>query len=67
VVHRLEGRLSDKQLKRSSETSPGELAVHLLNQKLTEATDDVLDTLTLEQLVEKVNRETGVSTQMYYI
>ena len=67
VVRRLEGRLSDKQLKRSSETSPGELAVHLLNQKLTEATDDVLDTLTLEQLVEKVNRETGVSTQMYYI
>ena len=67
VVRRLEGRLSEKQIRRSSETSPGELAVHLLNQKLTDATDEVLDNFTLEQLLEKVNRETGVSTQMYYI
>src|SRR5258708_15388957 len=67
VIRRLEGRLSEKELKRAAEISPGELAVHLLNQKLTEATDEVLDHLTLEQLLEKVNRETGVSTQMYYI
>ena len=67
VVRRLEGRLSEKQIRRASETSPGELAVHLLNQKLTEATDEVLDNFTLDQLLEKVNRETVVSTQMYYI
>jgi Rrf2 family protein len=67
VIRRLEGRLSEKELKRSAEISPGEMAVHLLNQKLTEATDEVLDNFTLDQLLEKVNRETGVSTQMYYI
>lgn len=67
VVRRLEGRLSDKDGKASPELSPGELAVHLLNQKLTEATDDVLDNFTLEQLLEHVSREGGISTQMYYI
>ena len=46
--------------------SPGEVAVHLLNEKLTESTDAALDDLTLEQLLEHVSRS-GSLQQMYYI
>jgi DNA-binding IscR family transcriptional regulator len=51
----------------ASDISPGEVAVHLLNQKLTEATDDVLDSLTLEDLLEQASRAAGLQQQMYYI
>jgi hypothetical protein len=47
--------------------SPGEVAVHLLNERLTSATDEVLDHLTLEQLIEHVNRAGNLQQQMYYI
>ena len=67
LVRRLEGRLSDKDAKPDSELSPGGLAVHLINQKLTEAMDEVLDKFTLEELMERVNRGSGVNTEMYYI
>jgi Rrf2 family transcriptional regulator, cysteine metabolism repressor len=67
LVRRLEGRLTVRDGQTGDDLSPGELAVHLLNEKLTEATDDVLDTMTLEQLLEHVNRAGGVQTQMYYI
>ncbi len=50
----------------TQDRSPGEVAVHLLNGKLTEATDAALDDMTLEQLIEHVNRAGGVQ-QMYYI
>ena len=42
-----------------SELSPGEVAVRLINDKLTSATDDVLDAMTLEQLLDHVNRATS--------
>src|SRR5690348_13015994 len=67
LVRRLEGRLTVRDGLGHDDLSHGELAVHLLNEKLTEATDDVLDTMTLEQLLEHVNRSGGVQTQMYYI
>ena len=66
LIRRLEGRLTVKEPRRVEERSPGEVAVHLLNEKLTEATDAALDDLTLEQLIEHVNR-TGGLQQMYYI
>jgi Rrf2 family transcriptional regulator, cysteine metabolism repressor len=66
VIRRLEGRLSIKEGEQRTERSPGEVAVHLLNEKLTEATDAALDDLTLEQLLEHVNRS-GSLQQMYYI
>ena len=66
VIRRLEGRLSAKEGESTNERSPGEVAVHLLNEKLTEATDGALDDLTLEQLLEHVNRS-GSLQQMYYI
>jgi Rrf2 family protein len=67
VVRRLEGRLSSAETKKAGERSPGEIAVDLLNEQLTRATDEVLESMTLEQLLEHVNRASGVQQQMYYI
>jgi Rrf2 family protein len=67
VIRRLEGRLSIKEGPQAADRSPGEVAVHLINQKLTDATDDVLDTMTLEQLLDHVNKATGTHQEMYYI
>ena len=66
LIRRLEGRLTVKDGEASQDHSPGEVAVHLLNEKLTEATDAALDDLTLEQLLEHVSRSGGVP-EMYYI
>ena len=66
VIRRLEGRFSLKEAEIAGDRSPGETAVHLLNEKLTESTDATLDELTLEQLLEHVNRA-GSLQQMYYI
>jgi Rrf2 family protein len=67
LVRRLEGRLTVKESTTTKDLSPGEIAVRLLNQRLTDATDEVLDNLTLEQLVEHVNRAASVQQAMYYI
>ena len=67
LVRQLEGRLSLREGRVSSEMSSGEVAVGFLNQKLTEATDEVLDKLTLEQLIEQTNRAGAQHQQMYYI
>jgi Rrf2 family protein len=67
LVRRLEGRLTDSQAGVNSEFSPGEASVHLLNDKLTEATDEVLDNLMLDQLLEQANRAASLQQQMYYI
>ena len=66
LIRRLEGRLAAKESAATSDLSPGEVAVRLINERLTEATDDVLDNMTLEQLLEHVNRA-GSIQQMYYI
>jgi Rrf2 family cysteine metabolism transcriptional repressor len=69
LIRRLEGRLTvkDQQDVPLSEMSGGKVAVCLLNQRLTDATDAVLDQLTLEQLVEHVNRAGSSQQSMYYI
>jgi Rrf2 family protein len=67
LIRPLEGRLMLKEGQGAEHVSPGEIAVHLLNQKLTQATDDVLDSLTLEELAEQANRAAGTQQQMYYI
>ena len=67
IIRRLEGRLTLKEGQLGEEMSPGEVAVHLLNERLTSATDDVLDHLTLDQLLEHVNRAGSLQQQMYYI
>ena len=69
VIRRLEGRLTlkEKEGVPASELSPGKVAVRLLNDRLTQATDEVLDNLTLEELLEHINRATTLQQSMYYI
>jgi Rrf2 family transcriptional regulator, cysteine metabolism repressor len=67
VIRRLEGRLSVKELPTVVDPSPGGIAVRLINDRLTRATDEVLDALTLEQLMDHVNRATNLQQEMYYI
>jgi Rrf2 family transcriptional regulator, cysteine metabolism repressor len=67
VVRRLEGRLSAGETPTAIDRSPGEIAVDLITDRLTRATDEVLETMTLEQLLEHVNRASGLQQQMYYI
>lgn len=67
LVRRLEGRLTVKEGSLASDISPGEAAVHFLNEQLTGATDDVLDNLTVEQLLDQANKAVGTQQQMYYI
>ncbi len=67
VVRRLEGRLSQKESPSPADNAPGKIAVRLLNERLTQATDDVLDQMTLEELLEHVNRAASGQQAMYYI
>ena len=67
VIRRLEGRLTLKDGDLRPELSLGEVSVHLINDKLTQATDDVLDHMTLEQLLEHANKAGNFQQQMYYI
>ena len=67
VIRRLEGRLTLKEAAPASELSPGEVAVRLINEQLTVATDEVLDNMTLEQLMDHVSRAGSMQQSMYYI
>ena len=67
LIRRLEGRLTVKESAPANELSPGEVAVRLINERLTDATDDVLDNMTLEQLMEHVARAGSLQQSMYYI
>ena len=39
----------------------------LINERLTDATDEVLDAMTLEQLLEQISRAGSLQQSMYYI
>lgn len=69
IIRRLEGRLTIKESSNGApaESSPGKVAVRLINQRLTEATDEVLDKMTLEELMEHVQRHGPGQQAMYYI
>ncbi|MEO6435725.1 MAG: Rrf2 family transcriptional regulator [Tepidisphaeraceae bacterium] len=67
LIRRLEGRLTVKEPMMTTELSAGEVAVRLINEQLTDATDVVLDAMTLEQLAEQVARAGKVQQSMYYI
>jgi len=67
IIRRLEGRLSIRDGVPASELTPGRLAVHFVNKELTDATDQVLDKITLEQLLDYVSRTSGTQQAMYYI
>jgi Rrf2 family transcriptional regulator, cysteine metabolism repressor len=67
LIRRLEGRLTIKEGPGAGEQSPGKVAVRLINDKLTDAMDQVLDAMSLEELLEHVNRATSHNQEMYYI
>jgi Rrf2 family protein len=68
LLRRLEGRLTVAESADPAESSPGSVGVRLLNEKLTAATDDVMDHLSLEELVESIAKAGGGAQQeMYYI
>ena len=67
LIRRLEGRLTVKEDVTPGELSPGQIALGLLNEKLTTALDQVLDAMTLEQLMEYVSKATSDQQEMYYI
>jgi Rrf2 family protein len=67
LIRRLEGRLTVKEAPSGGDPSPGKAAVRLINEKLTDAMDQVLDAMTLEELLEHVNRASGTNQEMYYI
>jgi Rrf2 family protein len=69
LIRRLEGRLTVNQRQDVplNELSPGSVAVRLLNEKLTDALDKALDQMTLEQLIDHVNRAGAGQQSMYYI
>lgn len=66
ILRALEGRLANNNSNPAPDLSPGKLAVQLINQRLTDATDDVLDSMTLEQLLDQTQRAAGQQA-MYYI
>jgi Rrf2 family protein len=69
LIRRLEGRLTIKEKEgvSTADLSPGEAAVRLVNERLTEAMDEVLDKMTLDQLMEQVSKVVNVQQSMYYI
>lgn len=69
LIRRLEGRLTINQHEGASmsDLSCGQAAVQILNHRLTQATDEVLDRLTLEQLLEVIAKAVGLPQAMYYI
>ncbi len=67
LIRRLEGRLTINQADEVGESTPGEVAVRLLNNRLTAATDEVLDIMSLEELMEHVSKASGSQQEMYYI
>ncbi len=68
IIRRLEGRLTLNEAPNFQETSPGKVAVHLINLELTDATDKVLDTMSLADLLEQVVKAGSPGQQaMYYI
>ena len=67
IIRRLEGRMTARDREPAGDLTPGGVAVRIVNERLSKATDDVLDDLTLEQLLEQVNRSAKVQQSMYYI
>lgn len=67
VIRRLEGRLSLQDSPRRIEGTSGEIAVHLVNVKLTLAMEEVLDKLTLEELAQMAAKGGDLQQAMYYI
>ena len=67
LIRRLEGRLTSPETPPPADRTAGEMAIDVVNDRLTHATDDALDHLTLEELLDDVSRRAGSAGGMYYI
>jgi Rrf2 family transcriptional regulator, cysteine metabolism repressor len=67
IIRRLEGRMQVKNVESAPDGQPGQTAIFLINQRLTDATDDALSEMTIEELMEQVNKASNPHQAMYYI
>ena len=67
LVQKLEGADESETSGLASDAVQGEAALFLIHQRLTRAQSEVLDQLTLEQLVEEVQKLARSRDAMYYI
>jgi len=68
LIRRLEGRLTYREdAQPPAQDSIGRMAVRVVNQRLTRATDDALDALNLEELLDEITRAANQQQSMYYI
>ena len=66
LIRRLEGKQEIKPSELPLESTPGKIAIQLIKEKMSKSTDDVLDQLTLEELLEQITRLAG-GNSMYFI
>ena len=67
VIRRLEGRLTGPAPIEPTDCSPGEIAVHMINSRLTRATDKALESMTLAELLDDISKLSEPLQAMYYI
>lgn len=69
LIRRLEGRLTINENNDipASELAPGQIASRIINNKLTKATEQALNDLTLAQLIDDVQKAGSGQHAMYYI
>jgi Rrf2 family protein len=67
LIKRLEGRPTPADSRPPEHPTAGQIALQFVASELTGAISDAMDSLTLEELVEQVNRRMGASEEMYYI
>jgi Rrf2 family protein len=66
LIRRLEGKQEVKRTELPLESTPGKIAIQLIKEKMSRSTDDVLDQLTLEELLDQITRLAG-GNSMYFI
>lgn len=67
VIQRLEGGEEGENAELANDAVQGEVALHLIHTRLNKAQSDVLDRMTLDQLVEEVQKLSRSRDAMYYI
>ena len=67
LIKRLEGRSTPVEVKPREHPTAGEIALDFVGEKLAGAISNAMDSMSLEELVDHVNRSLGSTEEMYYI
>lgn len=67
LIRRLEGRPTPLEPRASDSPTAGTIALTFVTGKLTNAISEAMDSMTLEELVEHVNKSMNATGEMYYI